>query len=583
MIAAACLRAACLGLLLAMTCAPALGAGLEYRVRIEAPKALEKILQEGLNLVRWQNDPEMSAEQLERLIGEAVREAREAAATEGYFSAQVEASIDEATEPRTVLLRVEPGERTQVAEVEIRFSGPAAQDADARARLAQVRSEWPLRVGMAFRQADWDAAKRQAVRELAGWRYAAAQVAASRALIDPDARRAVLSLEIASGPPFRFGALRVSGTRRYPEALVANLSPVRPGDTYDRDKLLLYQRLLLETGYFASVQAEIDAQPQLADAAPLRVAVIEAASQQVEAGVGYSTDAGPRVELRYGNQDVLESAWRFRSGLRLDEKIQTLQLDLDLPPREEGRWNSFFGRARRTDIQNETAQELALGFSHNFGLQLTPSALIVSAHAEEQRVGGDITDSRHALYFGFRRTFRRTDDFVSPRSGYFGSVELGGAPPALASQEFMRAVGSIAFFIPLGRSGDLLLRGEAGTVIAETRLGIPTTFLFRTGGDQTVRGYAFESIGVRQGDAIVGGRRLVVGSAEYTYWIGENWGAALFVDAGDVWDKGVQVNPSVGYGAGVRFRTPIGPIRADLAYGEETGQYRLHFSIGYRF
>ena len=579
---AACLAAASLGLL-AATCAPAASAGLEYRVRIEAPKELEATLQSGLNLVRWQDDPEMTLEQLKRLVDEAVREAREAAATEGYFSAQVEARIDEAAEPTTVLLRVEPGERTRVAEVEIRFSGPAAQDPQAKERLEEVRKSWLLRAGMAFRQADWDAAKAQAVRELAGWRYAAAQLAASRASIEPDTRRATLSVEIASGPPFRFGAIRVSGTRRYPEAVVENLSPVRPGDDYDRDKLLLYQRLLLETGYFASVQAEIDAQPQLAQAAPLRVAVIEASSQQIEAGVGYSTDAGPRVELRYGNHDVLDSAWRFRSGVRLDDKVQSLQLDLDSPPRQRGRWNSFFGRARQTDIQNETARELALGFSHNFGLQLRPSALIVSGHLEEQRVAGDITDSRHAVYFGFRRTFRRTDDFVSPRYGYFGSVEVGGAPPGLASQEFMRGVGSLSVLIPVGRRGDLLLRGEAGTVVAETRLGIPTTFLFRTGGDQTVRGYAFESIGVRQGDAIVGGRRLVVGSAEYTYWIGENWGAALFVDAGDVWDKGVQVNPSVGYGAGVRFRTPIGPIRADLAYGEETRRYRLHFSIGYSF
>lgn len=579
---AACLSGACL-LLLAATCTPVAAAGLEYRVRIEAPEELEAILRSGLNLVRWQSDPEMTEEQLERLVDEAVREAREVAATEGYFSARVESSIDRASEPATVRLRIEPGERTRVTDVQLRLSGPAAQDAQARERLEQVRENWTLRAGMPFRQEDWNAAKAQALSELAGWRYAAAQIGASRALIDPDTRQARLSVEIASGPPFRFGPIQVSGTRRYPDAVVENLSPARPGDDYDRDKLLLYQRLLLETGYFASVQAEIDAQPKLAGAAPLRVAVIEASSQQVEAGVGYSTDAGPRVELGYSNHDVLDSAWRFRSGIRLDEKIQNLQLDLDLPPRPEGRWNSFFGRARQTDIQNETARELALGFSHNFGLQLTPSALIVSGHLEEQRVAGGITDSRHAVYFGFRRTFRRTDDFVAPRSGYFGSVEVGGALPELASQAFLRAVGSISVFIPAGRRGDLLLRGQAGTVVAETRLGIPTTFLFRTGGDQTVRGYAFESIGVRQGDAVVGGRRLAVGSAEYTYWIGENWGAALFVDGGNVWDEGVEFDASVGYGAGVRFRTPIGPIRADLAYGEETGRYRLHFSIGYSF
>ena len=130
---------------------------------------------------------------------------------------------------------------------------------------------------------------------------------------------------------------------------------------------------------------------------------------------------------------------------------------------------------------------------------------------------------------------------------------------------------------------DLLIRGEVGTVFADTRAGIPSTFLFRTGGDTTVRGYAFESIGVREGDAIVGGRYLAVASVEATHWVGPNWGVAVFVDAGDAWDERGAFDPALGYGIGGRVRTPIGPIRADLAYGQRQHQLRLHFSIGYTF
>ena len=562
---------------------PAWAQDPRYRVEIDAPAQLARTLAQGLNLVRWQYDAEMGPERLERLLEEALREAREVAATEGYFSARIAARIEQSTRPPTVHLSVEPGERTRVAAVEIRFSGPAADDPEARELLERVREGWRLRRGQPFRQADWDAAKREAARELARWRYAAAQVADSRALVDPQARSASLTVELASGPPFRFGELRVIGNRRYPDAVIENLSPVRPGETYDRDKLILYQRRLLETGYFASVQTDIDAQPHEAEAATLRVAVLEAASQNVETGVGYTTDAGPRFELRYGNQDVRDSAWRFKSELRMDEKIQNLQLDLNLPPRPGARWNSIFTRARQTDIQNETTRELALGVAHNFGRELAPSALIVSGHLEEQRIGGGLTDNRQALYLGYRRTFSRTDDLIAPRSGYLGSFELGGAPPELSTRQFLRAVASGSLFFPLGRSNDLLLRGHAGSVIAQTRTGIPTSFLFRTGGDQTVRGYAFESLGVRQGEAIVGGRRLAVGSVELTHWVGEYWGVAAFVDAGNAWDKGVEFNAAVGAGIGARFRTPIGPIRADLAYGEEVGSFRLHFSVGYSF
>lgn len=544
---------------------------------------MAQTLREGLNITRWQQDPQMTADQLRRLAEEAVREARETAATEGYFTPRVELSIDEAVQPWIVRLSVEPGERTLIGDIDIRFSGPAVQDEDARAAFKRVRDTWTLRRGQPFRQADWQDAKRRAARELAAWRYAGARVVDSQATVDPQTRRASLTVQLDSGPPFRFGEIRVSGVKRYSDRIVENLSPFSPGDVYDRDKLLVYQRRLLETGYFVSVQADIDPAEGLANASPVRVAVIEASTQHVEAGVGYNTDVGPRLELRYSNQDVRDSAWRFRSALRLDDEIQQLQLDLDLPPRPGGRWTSYFGRARQADIQNETTRELAVGTALNWGAEVTPSSFIVSGHLEEQRVAGDVTDNRHAVYFGHRRTFRKTDDFISPRSGYLAMFEVGGSPTALASRQFLRGIISGSVFIPFGRRGDLLLRGQTGRVLAETREGIPSTFLFRTGGDQTVRGYAFESLGVRQGDAIVGGRRFVVGSTEYTHWFSDTWGIAGFVDAGNAWDGDSELKAALGLGLGARFRTPIGPIRADLAYGEQTGEYRLHFSVGYSF
>ncbi|HUQ73893.1 MAG TPA: BamA/TamA family outer membrane protein [Burkholderiales bacterium] len=558
-------------------------AGLDYTVEIAAPRDLKSRLEKGLNLVRWRLDPEMNAERLKRLVDDAVREAREAAATEGYFSANVEADVDSSATPWVVRLKVEPGERTRVGDVEVRFIGPASTDGEARSLLERVREGWTLRRNQPFRQADWDQAKRQALRTLSGWRYAAADLADSQASIDPDGHRAALFVEIESGPPFRFGTLHISGTRRYKDALVENLSSIRAGDTYDRERVVLYQRRLLESGYFASVQAEIDAATPGADAAPLRVSVIEAPKHHVESGIGYNTDVGPKFEARYTNQDVFSSAWRFGSSLNLDEKIQNLQLTLDTPPRPGGVWNSFFTRARQQDIQNERTREIAFGHAYNIGAGAAPAAFITSAHFEDQVLSGVTADNRYAIYFGVRKSFRKTDALVSPREGYVLSGELGGAPQGLSSRAFARGIGSASFFFPVGRDGDLLLRGQAGYVQSHTREGIPSTFLFRTGGDQTVRGYAFESLGVEQNGAIVGGRRLLVGSAEYTYWVGENWGVAGFVDGGNAWDSGVQTTVATGYGVGARVRTPIGPIRADLAYGALRSEFRIHFSVGYGF
>src|SRR5258708_2288403 len=294
-----CLSPVRLGLLCLLVLPLAAYARLDYRVEIEAPREMKATLEKGLNIVRWRLDPEMDAERLKRLADEAVQEARETAATEGYFSAQVRAEIDSRAEPWVVRLRVEPGERTRVGEVDIRFTGPAAADGEARQHLRKVRENWLLRGGQPFRQEDWEAAKRTAVRELAGWRYAAASITQSRAAVDPAAHRADLVVELASGPPFRFGELKVNGTKRYTDRLIENLTPVRPGEPYDREKVILYQRRLLESGYFASVQADIDADPRLADAAPLRVGVIDAPKHHFESGIGDNTDVGSRITPRY--------------------------------------------------------------------------------------------------------------------------------------------------------------------------------------------------------------------------------------------------------------------------------------------
>ena len=558
--------------------------GLKYRVEIVAPKDMAEILSKGLNLERWENDPQMTPEQLRRLADEGVREARELAATEGYFSAKVDLAIEEGEQPWIVRLALQPGERTQVGEVDLRFSGPAVQDPQSKAIFKRVRDSWPLRRGEPFRQSEWDAAKRRALREMSTFRYAGARIAKSEARIDPQTRRASLMVELESGPPYRFGEIRVTGTRRYSDELVQNLSPVRPGDDYDRDKLVIYQRTLLESGYFVSVQADVDRDASSPDSALVRVVVIEASKHHIEAGINYATDTGFGGLFNYTNQALFDSAWRFRSTLRVDDTTKNLEFNFDSPPQPGGYWNSFLLRPyRETDIQNVRTKEAVAGYTRNWGAETPPSAFILSANYEEESVSGGPFSDRYALYFGYRRTFRRTDDFISPRRGYLAMFELGGAPDAVATRPFVRGIASGSLFFPVRRDGDLLLRAQAGRVVASSRDDIPSSFLFRPGGDTTVRGYDYLSLGVKQGDAVLPGRRLLVGSTEYTQWIGENWGIGVFVDAGDAWDDNTLFKAKVGYGAGPRVRTPIGPIRLDIAYGQAVSSWRLHFSVGFTF
>jgi len=540
------------------------------------------MLLKGLQLSRWQDDSEMTPELLRRLADEGVREAREALAAQGYFAALVSFSLDRDREPWALTLHVVPGERTVVRSFEIAFSGPGAADPQAARLRREVQREWLLRPGQPFTQEAWNEAKREAVRKLASWRYAAARLASSRARVDPDTSSAALEVTLDSGPALFFGGVEVRGTKRYREEVAGHLSPVEPGGTYDRQVLELYTRRLLETGYFASARADIQPEAREGGAAPVRASVIEGNSQHFEGGVSYNTDAGPRLELSHRNVDLFDTAWRGKSVLRLDQLTQEATYNLDSPPRRGATWWSGSTGAKHSIIQEEENTELSLGVAHNWAGAGSPTAVVASAVAEEQRISGEAADHRHAIYFGVRIGFRDTDDIVLPRRGYFGQVTAGGAPDELSTRGFQRGTARITLMHPLGRNDDLLLRAEGGIVVARSRQGIPSAFLFRTGGDQTVRGYAFESLGVRQGDAVLGGRYLAIGSVEYTHWFAPAWGLAAFVDGGNAWDTG-DYHPVFGYGIGGRFRTPIGPVRLDVAYGEEEKSWRLHFSVGFVF
>src|SRR5689334_5525999 len=171
---------------LALLWATPLFAQSRYAIQVDAPGDLKKVLERGISLERWRDDPEMTLELLRRLATEATAEATEAAATEGYFSAKASYAIDESRTPWLVTLKVDPGERTLVRSAQIDFTGPAAADPGAARFLNEVRKEWALRDGMPFTRAAWEDAKAKAVRKLSSWRYAAARLAASHARVDPD-------------------------------------------------------------------------------------------------------------------------------------------------------------------------------------------------------------------------------------------------------------------------------------------------------------------------------------------------------------------------------------------------------------
>lgn len=195
-----------------------------------------------------------------------------------------------------------------------------------------------------------------------------------------------------------------------------------------------------------------------------------------------------------------------------------------------------------------------------------------------------VSARNQALTANYAWTQRAVGRAFYPRRGYVLTLQGGGAAEALLSDtSFVRLYGRHTHYFQAGDNGRLILRGELGSVLADTRVGIPTDFLFRAGGDNSVRGYAYQSLGRTLEGGVASVRYLATGSVEYNHFFKGNWGVAVFVDAGDAADKPANLSPVFGYGVGARYRSPVGPINLDLAYGEATEEFRLHFSLGVSF
>lgn len=557
---------------------------IRFEVQVDAPAPFDTLIRGELDLIRWQGYETMTEELLGRLTLEAQAEIRELLAAQGHVRPEVMQSLETRNGMRVVRLAVKPGDPARIDGVTLTFTGAIAQgDGADRDAMVRARAAWALPRGAVFTQAAWSRAKARIVTQVSQRRYAGARITASDARIDPATLRATLAVTIDSGPVIRFGALQVFGLAKFDAARVRNLWTFPADSAFDRERLERFQRRLALLPYFANAYVSADPAKIEGDVIPVSVSVAEALTKGFDLGLKYSTDTGAGATFGYRDQNFLGQALRLRTRLDLQQRTQLAEAIVDLPE-QPGGWADQLGtRLKHAEFENLRTEEWSLGWRRtaieerrqpNFGLTFVQS---------DQRAGAALSESVHALYGYVGHTWRSTDDLLSPRRGLIAQLEAGLAPPGVSSRGFGRGLGRLAWFLPFGADRDLLLRAEAGAVLAPGAAGIPQYFLFRTGGGTSVRGYDPESLGVRRDSAVLGGRYYALASAEVTQWFNEYLGAAVFVDAGNAADRVGDLRPAWGIGAGIRARTPLGPFRLDLAYGEARNTLRLHFSIGLTF
>jgi translocation and assembly module TamA len=556
--------------------------GADNPVELEAPDSLRPLLVKHLDFLERTPGEALDAAGRVALMRRARKEIREILATEGYFSPAIERQDLDGERLRVV---VTPGRRTTISALDLRFSGDVTGfDGGRPARLAALQVAWGLPVGQPFRQADWDAAKQRLLDALSTREYAAARISDSRAVIDPETASAQLEVEVDSGPVYRFGALQINGLSDYDAGLIERYRPPEVGEPYSQERLLRFQTALQNTSYFASVVVDIDRSTATPEAVPVRVDVIEAKPRRIGFGAGISSNTGYRVETSYRDAHFLGQPWNLVSGVRVEQRRQLGYADVFLPPSVAGYLDSVGVLAEHTNISGLQTQRQSIGVVRTIPRGSMENRLALNYQHEILTPEGSLRSSRSALTANWSWTYRAVDNILDPRHGQVVNFQLGGASRAfLSDRNFVRLYGRYQHFFPMAERDVLILRAEGGMTIAASRDGVPQDFLFRTGGAQTVRGYAYQSLGVTEGSATVGGRYLAVTSAEYVHWYGGNWGIAAFVDAGNANDQRELFKMNFGYGFGPRWRSPAGPIAVDLAYGQSDHRVRLQFAVAIAF
>ncbi len=571
---------------------------VSYRVEVQAPDELRQLLLTYLDLARFQNAPQtdgITNAELIRLSAASPAQARTLLETEGYFSPQVSVKRDDPPDQTPLItLSVTPGPRTTVVTWELNAGGDlqkhiTAGDPAAQALLARLRARWPLKEGKPFSQPEWSSAKNSTLALLRADGYPTANWSPSTlAHIDAKTHEANLALEIESGPLFLLGELQIEGLKRYSEAGIRNVVDFTPGTPYNEKRLFDYQERLGKLGLFNGVSVEIDPDPAQAAAVPVRVRVTEQSLQQAVAGVGFSDNTRERVTLEHRHLRPFGFDLQMHNKFELGRNLRSWEGELLTDPGEAQYRRLLAGAITRLD----TVDDVTFSWKVRAGRTLYTERierLIFGEllNATVQNALGESTS--RAVSMNYNWIWRDVDDIILPTRGLTSVIQAAGGfarSDSADSGPFSRLYTRNTLYWPLSSSWFTQTRLEFGEVFAKADVGIPDTLLFRAGGDDSVRGYGYRDLGPRKSGVLTSGRKLLTGSVEIAHAFSAKrpsiWWAA-FLDAGNAVDQWSEYKPALGYGLGLRWRSPVGPLRIDWAYGHDLHKGRLHFSVGIAF
>jgi len=554
-------------------------AALTVEVRVEGiDGALYDNVLQYLTLAAERDHPLLEVHRLSRLHQRATGEIREALRPFGYYQPEVSATLSEQAGGWLAHYRIAPGTPVRVRELALQVEGAAASDAAFHA----WRAAFPLQVGDVLQHALYEHAKRdllQLARDRGYFEAQLAQQALEVRLADNSAR---LVLHLVSGPRYEFGPVRFEAVALNDELLRRFLT-FQSGQPFDAERLFELQRALADSDYFEFIEVRAGAETALAGQVPVEVRLRLKPPTRYTFGLGYGTDTGPRLSLGLERRRVNSAGHRFNAEATVSQ-IQTgvrgvYRIPLQRHPNTD--FLSFSGGWEEEDLDTSQRETLTVGTGLTMQLGRWQRTYALTLQSERYTVA-DQQDTTTLVLPSVNLLRVEADDRLFPRQGWRLGVELRGASETLGSDaSLLQGVLRAKAVVPLV-GGRLITRADLGASQTPDFERIPASLRFFAGGDNSIRGYAYKSLGPRNAAGeVVGGRHLLVLSGEYEYYFGPVFGAALFCDAGNAFDDG-DYELKRGAGAGLRWRLPFGALRLDLASPVNEGgvDWRLHLTVG---
>ncbi len=569
------------------------------QISVDAPADLKTLLERHLDVVRLGRLTREDVDDTEwtRLIDATPAQVKSLLQTEGYFAPTVMLEREPrraSGEADIVRLKLQPGPRARISRVTLEAQGELEQTAGAGEThaantLAQFRGAWELPAGAAFRNDTWSDAKAAALARLRAAGYATAAWDGTAAEVDLARNEVRLFLVVDSGPLFRYGSLQIEGLAAHDTDTVAHLLAAQRGAPVTEALLLDFSDRLQKSGLFEGVNVTLDLDPATAGQARIVARAKEAPLQVYTFGVGISANNGPRASVEHVYRRVFGYPASSRVKVELGKKRQAWDAEISTHPLD-GLHRYLMGGAVERLLSDDDAvlsQRVRLGRTQDKASveRLHFAEFERSLRTTEQ---GDRNNSV-ALSLNFHGAWRDLDSQVLPTRGASLSVQVGAGRSRSNSGvdgNFTRAYGRLTGYLPLGQSWYGQARIELGQVFAPDHVAVPESQKWRAGGDESVRGYGYRTLGPLVGRVVGSGNAIATASVElarpFLASLPSLWGA-LFVDVGGADVEVGTIKPLTGYGVGVRWRSPVGPLRLDYAWARETGKGRLHFTVGIAF